>query len=154
MDKDTESFVRLKYEIITIDQNTWQKAKEYPIEVRVKWAWRCLDDATPNAEGNADVLNTLELAKKCAKGECDIDEVRESLRVVSPNHYPSFCVAEAASWAALTAIDEFFLAAPNAAYCSYLCSLFAKPTLSTKYDEYLIWLVEELCEWELKNKGI
>jgi len=65
-DNDIETFVRLKYEILTSapDSDTWKRCCDtYPASVKSKWAWRCAADVEHLAGGHPKAEKCIRIAK-------------------------------------------------------------------------------------------
>ena len=128
---DIKSFVLLKYEIITEDENTWHLCDTYPPEIVKKWAWRCADDVAHIAKGYKEAEECIRIAKLYSDGLATKEEL--------DNAYNAAYAATAAYYAARAAK----YAAHNAAYTD---------EYSVSMKKYIDWLIEELCKHESKHE--
>ena len=144
MNHDTESFVKLKYELITQDRNTWHLCKTYPEEVRSKWAWRCAGDVEHIAVGHKEAEELIRVAKAYRDGLATKEELGAAYRdayTATATYY-----AANATYYAANATYYAANAASNAA--SYAAQHSARYNYAQSFNKYIGWLVEELCEYE------
>lgn len=143
---DIKSFVLLKYKMITYDYNTWGFCSSYPRPVLEKWMHRCAKDVE-NVVKNGLGKKCIHVAKLCSKKLA----TKEDLDIAWSNFYRS----------EHESIEYYAVAAHyNAAFCYFHrdqldvypeCAYSAAETVSTheiKFNEYVEWLIEELCNYE------
>ena len=148
MNTDIKSFVLLKYEILTSNQNTWDRCCEtYPESVKSKWAWRCAADVEHLAKGYKEAEECIRVAKLCRDGLATKEELN---KVWDATHATTHATraAYAATFAG-AAYAATFAGAASAAYAAYYA---AYATYAGQRDEkwklYISWLIEELSEYE------
>jgi len=152
--EEIETFVRLKYEILTADISTWKKCEAtYPAEVKSKWAWRCAADVEDLAGRRFDARECIRISKLYRDGEATLEELREVFNNVDQyeqddESYP-YSAAEASFNAA---IGDIYSTADSACYAHWSNECWTDGTLKEQWNIYLGWLIEELCEYE-NNKG-
>jgi len=82
MTNDIEIFVRLKYpKIDPKEYLEWHYMKEYPLEVRKNWVWRCASELSIHPLRNNDIetiLKSIEVYRKYFNGEVTVDERDEA----------------------------------------------------------------------------
>jgi hypothetical protein len=141
---DVNSFVKLKYEILTSDNNTWHLCETYPHRVRVKWALRCVKDVMHLASHIPEVATCIETIEKWLDGKASDEEVK---RAADAAAYAAYAAAYAA-YAATYAGDAAY-AAYAAAFAASAYSDTSYATNAAKWDLYIKWLIEELADWEM-----
>jgi hypothetical protein len=138
-------FAKLKYEILSKDSNTWHLCKTYPLEVRRKWAWRCAADVEHLAKGYPEAEECIRVAKAYRDGLATLEELSNADRAV---YYASVCYGSITSPCTNSPRAAYYaaLATGRAAYHA------AKATScqEEKWNMYIDWLIEELCNWEKK----
>lgn len=75
MTKETETLVKLKYEMITADESTWDRLETYPKEAVDNWAWRCAADVEHFADGHKEAMECIRIAKAYSDGTATLDEL-------------------------------------------------------------------------------
>jgi hypothetical protein len=170
--KDISSFVKLKYEMITSDGGTWHLCKTYPLEARSKWAWRCAADVEHLAKGFPAAEECIRVAKAYRDGLATKEELNAA-NAAAMLPTPITTGAARAALAADTAARTYALAAIAAANTIYGVRAAAGTADAntiygvraaagtadhrgivagdTKWNQYIEWLWEELCEWEMKQ---
>ena len=157
MNHETESFVKLKYELITQDRNTWHLCETYPKEVRNKWAWRCAADVEHLADGHKEAEELIRVAKAYRDGlatEEELEDASYHAAYANADHAAYYAAYYAAYAATLAANAYAAYAAHHAANAAYYAAYAAKgmPFAAASYEKqfniYIRWLVEELCEYE------
>ena len=131
---DIKSFIALKYQILTEDESTWYLCETYPKIVRLKWALRCSRDVEHLAKEYPSVKKCNDLTQKYINAGMpesmhgDLDKSRRET---------SYVAYTATAKAANHTINAAYYAADSAAYAN-----------TTKWKQYIDWLVEELCDYE------
>jgi len=171
MTADIETFVALKYQIITDDQNTWFLCETYPLPVVSTWAWKCAASVEHLAKGYIEAEKCIEVAKKYRDGLATREELylaehaayqagrlglmatRAPYRAGSAAAYAAFCVDRhdcmpdcipAAARSAANAYAHYISVTDKSA--TYADIHFS--TYATRWKLYTSWLIEELCNWE------
>ena len=140
-----KTFVLLKYEIITEDENTWHLCDTYPLEVKKKWAWRCADDVAHLAKGYKEAEECIRVAKLYSGGLATKEELDNAYNAAYHAAYHAAYYATRAAYAAHYAAH----CAARAAYCAVVATGNTNPVLMKKYID---WLIEELCKHESKHE--
>jgi len=158
MDNDIETFVRLKYEILTSDSDTWERCEaSYPGSVKKKWAARCAADVEHLVKGYPKAEKCIKIAKLYRDGKATITELKKAWHdvPVATNH-----AAEAAAHAAYSTYHAAYstyhhTAATYATYATYAADDATSAAddatgavREEKWKLYIGWLIEELCEYE------
>ena len=146
MNNDTKSFVLLKYEILTSNQNTWHLCKTYPESVKSKWAWRCAADVEHLAKGHKEAEECIRVAKLYRDGLATKEELNKAWNAATW-HAAHATYATHAAYAATHATTH----ATRAAYAAYYATHAASSQRDGKWKLYISWLIEELCEYESKQ---
>jgi hypothetical protein len=146
MQSDILSFVKLKYEILTRSMNTWDLCKIYPDEVRIKWAWRCAADVEHFAKGYPAAEECIRVAKAYRDGLATSEELEDSYSGIKDSAATSSFAAASAACAAIAGAIAGDLVAAHAAF--YSVEAFND---NEKWNQYIDWLIEELCEYELRK---
>jgi len=149
---DIKTFVLLKYEILTYEKSTWHLCNTYPPEVNSKWAWRCAGDVEHLAKGNKEAEECIRVAKLYRDGLAtrkELDKAWLAAAAYSAAYYAAYYAAYSAYYAA-------YSAAYYAAYSAYSAAAAASATTTVtvkeeKWNLYISWLIEELCEYERNN---
>jgi len=149
MDDENEVFVLLKYEILTSDTSTWKRCEAtYPASVKKKWAWRCASDVEHLTKGYPEAEECIRIAKLYRDGAATIKELSKAWREV-PCADAAYHAAFAAYYASAAAYYAGYhaagvdLAAASAYYAAAIDT-----EREEKWDLYIEWLIEELCEYE------
>jgi hypothetical protein len=165
---DINSFVKLKYEILTSKDTTWHLCKTYPHRVRVKWALRCAKDVMHLASHIPEVATCIETTEKWLDGKATDEEVKQIAGA-------TYSVADACATSAIGDIASIRANAAtysvaNAAYTAYNAynaaysianaaysathadiAIYYAVDRANKWDLYIQWLIEELAEWEMRQ---
>ena len=166
---DTKSFVILKYQIPTEDDSTWHLCETYPKIVRMKWALRCARAAEHLAEKYPEVKKCNDLTQKyidAGMPESMHKELDKASEAVARTFDHISTAAHAAAYHAVNAASAYYAAntyatgrlaataAHAAAVIDYSISRHAAYATynTTKWNQYIDWLIEELCEYEEENK--
>jgi len=171
---DIKTFVLLKYEILTSDQSTWHLCETYPAEIRSKWAWRCAGDVEHLAKGHVEAEEYIQVAKLYRDGKAskkELDEAYHYANYVNDNtdcttvssHYSVRASHYAATTHFTWASSKYAAYAANEAIMAAIdyttnpvinASIIASRNAANgeKWNLYISWLIEELCEYE-KNNG-
>jgi hypothetical protein len=159
MNSDDETFVRLKYEIITSESETWQNfCNTYPKEALVNWAWRCAMDVAHFANGHEKAENYIRYAKRVHDGEISCDDA-ELIYDIAQAHYFSLgelTHAEQLAYDACRSVNRaiFYI---DHSFLNHICfaAYYASKTCDEKlqWKKYISWLIEELAEYESKYNG-
>jgi hypothetical protein len=147
MQDDIKSFVLLKYEILTSDNNTWKLCETYPLEVRSKWAWRCASDVEHLAKEYPKAEECIRVAKAHRDGTATKRELDKAFQRASTG-IGAIDTIYAASSSAYVAACKVEWAVDAACYAVVA---FIKP--EEKWKQYISWLIEELCEYEANHAG-
>ena len=145
---DIETFIRLKYEIITSDQNTWSRLDRYPESVKKNWAWRCAADVEHLAKGHPAAEECICVAKQYRDGLATRKELDKAWQAVP---FSNTNDARIAARAAYYAANTYFYAA-GAAKAAANTYYFDASKQEEKWELYINWLIEELCEYENNKK--
>jgi len=145
MMNDIKTFVLLKYEILTRDNSTWHLCDTYPDEVNKKWAWRCAGDVEHLAKGHKEAKECIRVAKLYRDGLATREELDKACLAAytTPGGMAAYYAASTAS-AYHAAIAGAAYSAASAAY-SYK---------GEKWNLYIEWLIEELCEYESNKNSL
>jgi len=141
---DIKTFVLLKYEILTSDSNTWHLCDTYPEEVRTKWAWRCANDVEHLAKGNKRAEECIRISKLYRDGLATKEELNKAWDA-------AHATAAAANAMAVVRAADCAASAANAAY--YAAAAAATAARKEKWNLYIEWLIEELCNYEKSKIG-
>jgi hypothetical protein len=140
---EIQSFVLLKYEILTSNSDTWHLCDTYPAEVRSRWAWRCAGDVEHLAKGYPKAEECIRVCKLYRDGLATKEELDKAWYATN---------ADAAAYA------YAYAAAAHAYYAYHACLAYAYAstnnityTKEEKWKLYISWLIEELCKWESKK---
>jgi len=125
---DVKTFVLLKYEILTSDRNTWHLCDTYPEEVRSKWAWRCANDVEHLAKGNKRAEECIRVAKLYRDGLATRKELDKA-------------------WNA-----AYYYSSASTASSAYHAAYASTASRKEKWNLYIGWLIEELCNYELMQQ--
>ncbi len=155
MMKDISSFIRLKYEIITSNSDTWHLCEIYPAEVRSKWAWRCASDVEYLTKGYPEAEECIRVAKKYREGLATKEELDAAGAGGMKASWFDGCAKDAVL-AAINAVrfehdNDGINAAFSADAAAHAGRFKLGGAYATKWKLYIEWLIEELCEWELKQ---
>jgi len=146
---DIETFVILKYEILTSNSDTWKRCEStYPAEVKSKWAWRCAADVEHLAKGYPEAEECIRIAKLCRDGKATMEELDKAWQEVPYSAYTNSAYYAADGKQAARAAFYAALAAANASYHSGDNVDISCAVQKEKWNLYGDWLVEELCEYE------
>lgn len=148
---DIKSFVMIKYKIITSDTTTWDICDTYPDSVKINWAWRCAYDAEHLVIKLGD-LTLVDIAKKYKDGFATHGELMHArdYKTTGYNHaayaffYAAICLESSTDNYTVCAVS-------NAAHALSGDPGFANDKFEEKFDQYIKWLIEELCEYESKQ---
>jgi len=156
---EIETFVRLKYEILTPNSDTWERCEAtYPASVKSKWAWRCATDVEHLAEGYPEAEKCIAVAKLYRDGKATMKELKKAWNKVLDSdafggdassyaaYYASVATYRAAAVHAGDASDAGSYAAYRAAAAHDHAA--AISNREEKWKLYIEWLIEELCEYE------
>jgi len=172
MDDDIKTFILLKYEILTSNSDTWKRCEAtYPDSVKSKWAWRCASDVEHHAKGYPEAEKCIRIAKLYRDGKATMEELKKAWNKVpytvrSASYYTA--TTAKAAYAAYRAATAYYAA--SAAYAYYAASAayahaayyasdatayhavdsayYAGSAKEEKWNLYIGWLIEELCEYE------
>ena len=149
---DIKSFVLLKYPMITSDRSTWHLCEKYPESVNKKWALRCARDVEHlDKTGKSKRCNDLN--ERYQAGEIEVlEELKKAAAYTAYAAYAAYAYA-----AAYTAADAAYSA--HSAYTAYTYTAYYSATYYTgaygnreeKWKLYISWLIEELCEYEVRQ---
>ena len=143
-----ELLVRLKYDIITRDAETWHLCNTYPADVLKIWVWRCANDVEHLADNHISAKETIALAKLYNRGLVGKNVLNGSMsdtnKTLTASNANAINAAYSAFYAAKCSIHNSY-AAP---YSAYYASTHA-PTHAAKFAMFVKWLIEELTIWEL-----
>lgn len=156
---DTHTLIRLKYEVITSDRNTWHFLDTYPKEVKLKWAWRCVADVEHLAKKHAEAKKCIQMAKDFRDRKVALKELNaaHSTALLSVREYvgPTGEAMRDATIAANAAAsiayhrDDILVARSVAGIVSNVANIaLGGTTTTTKWNQYIEWLVEELIAYE------
>jgi len=153
---NVKTFVLLKYEILTSDQNIWNLCDTYPKEVRSKWAWRCAGDVEHLAKGHKEAEEFIRISKLYRDGLATKKELDTTKDVVvatwNKGRQAPNLAAYACGWASLTKDD--YKAGTHAIFYSMCANRNNDATdASRKWNLYISWLIEELCDYEKNHCG-
>lgn len=158
MMSDTHTLIRLKYEVITSDRNTWYFLDTYPKEVKLKWAWRCVADVEHLAKKHAAAKKCIQMAKDFRDRKVTLEELNAAYSTallsvreyVSPDGAPMRDATIAARAAASIAYhrDDILVASSVADIVSDVANIALGSAITTKWNQYIEWLVEELIAYE------
>jgi hypothetical protein len=146
---DIKSFVLLKYEILSSNSGTWDLCKTYPIEVQRKWAWRCVEDAEYLVIGYPKSQECIRLAKAYRDGTATKEELDEAYDMAMQDSNIGFWIANSSYHAAHVSLAYHSNSAHGV--CSVHYATIGVDYPEEKWKLYIDWLIEELCEWELKQ---
>ena len=143
---DIKSFVLLKYEILSNDSNTWDRAEKYPESVNKRWALRCARDVEHlDKTGRAKRCNDLN--ERYQNGEIEVlDELKEAANAAATTYAAYTAYTTYAAYTAYSGAATY--AATYAAYAANTAT-----DREEKWKLYISWLIEELCEYEEKYNG-
>lgn len=161
---DTETLVKLKYQLITSNEESWHLCKTYPAEVRSKWAWRCAEDVEHLADGHEAAMECIRVAKAFRDGLASEEELARCRNVCWDTHTPNCHIAYATAQAAYAAARCGTQAAyvPSATHAAAFATsathgtthgtthAHAQAAYAEKFNEYTQWLKEELIKYEDK----
>ena len=149
---DIESFVLLKYKILTHDASTWVLCETYPLEVRKNWAWRCAEDVEHLAT-TKETKEVYRVARLYCDGKATGKELADAVdtlyTVANASTNAAYYVAYAGIYAAVSnaaAINAAYAADDAANAADYAAR--GITTYVTKWNLYINWLIEELCKYE------
>lgn len=161
MNTDVQTLVKLKYQIITSDTDTWHICDTYPKEVLSKWAWRCAADVEHLADGYPEAMECIRVAKAYRDGLATREEVDKAWHCAA-SHSASHSAVNAAYASAMTAADTNNAASTAATVAigaatrlpldTTTWQAVASANCGTEFNKYIGWLVEELCEYEIKSE--
>ena len=146
MNTDIKSFVLLKYPMITSDKSTWDRLKTYPESVKKKWILRCARDVEHlDKTGKSKRCNDLN--ERYINGEIEVlvelkKAAADAAHYANTAYYSAYHAATTANTAC---------AAYHAAYYAAYHAYHAAGVQEEKWKLYISWLIEELCEYEIKK---
>lgn len=148
---DIETFVRLKYQILTSDESTWHLCGTYPFRVQVKWFLRCIEAFGIDIEDVAS-KNCVEIIKKWLDGKVIEQEelYRAGLLVLQlPRSLRSYMymnilydITRAIKLNQINCNENYFIHGHEINNLT---------KTSSKWKLYISWLIEELYEYECCN---
>lgn len=152
MDNLYATLVKLKYEMITNDRDTWHLMETYPLEVKIKWVWRCVTDVEDLAEGDKEAEHCIQVAKDYRDGRATLRELDTAHSGASTTSTSTIAyhVATSAYFAAGLSSDAA-VAAAQARLWSVGVFADRDPQVIVKMQQYIEWLVEELIIYEGKS---
>lgn len=78
MTEEDNLYIRLKYDVITLDRSTWDACKTYPTDVLSKWAWRCVEDVIHLGLDNHEVCMLYYVAKKYKNNKASHRDLKDA----------------------------------------------------------------------------
>lgn len=142
MDNSTKSFVLIKYEILTSNDNSWYLCKTYPKEALTKWCRRCTEDVEHFAIGVSQAEKFISIVKKYYSGFVTDNEVY---------HARENCLYSLPT-AAFATVNSFYSSIDSNCYSPYYAAVahYYGNNIGPdeKWKQYINWLIEELCEYE------
>jgi len=147
---DIKTFVLLKYKILTSDRNTWHLCDTYPVEVNSKWAWRCAGDVEHLARGYLKAEKCVRIAKLYRDGKATKEELDKVWLAAyyAASTSSAYYAATASAYSAAFAMAAFAVHAASNAFDAAIAAAYKE-----KWNLYIEWLIEELCEYE-KNQSL
>jgi hypothetical protein len=154
--EQTRLLVKLKYEIITQESNTWHLCETYPLEVRSKWAWRCAESIQYIITRDID-KKIIQAAKDYRDGKITEEKpcfVDRSVLRLNPYGISARDISSAAAGSATysAAIVDAAYAAASAAHAHASSKKFQSVKHQQQWFKYIDWLIEELIEYEMREQ--
>lgn len=138
MDTNIKSFVLLKYEIISQERETWHLCETYPVEARNKWARRCAEDVEYQVGKYSELKEYIRVAKAYKIEKSTVKDLEKITEIASKvGVFPTIMSA----YYAYISDDKFVV------YAAY----YAANHDINKWNLYISWLIEELCNYESKQ---
>ena len=145
-----ETYVRLKYQIVTSDKSTWGFCQTYPQIVRVKWALRCAKEVMHLVADFPEIIRCIETTQKWIDGLASDEEVitvgqAGNLRCAGQVGRSGIAAANSAVHTIATAASSKM---PAFAYDHAIYAALFASRAGGKWDTYIKWLIEELGNYE------
>ena len=139
---DIKSFVLLKYEMITSNSDTWDRAEKYPESVNKRWALRCARDVE-HLDVTSKSKRCNDLTERYINGEIEVlKELKEAAADATAYYATAYYAAYDAAYTAYSAYT---------AYAYTYTAYYSAADREEKWKLYISWLIEELCDWEGKQ---
>lgn len=135
---DIDTFVHLKYQILTSDSASWNFLKTYPFQVQVKWLLRYVEDDRENTM-TPGAKNCVETIRRWLDGKISKQEVKASGTVI---------IADVGLYAYILFIITRAISLDRVEYIADRIDINDLVNHSSKWNLYISWLIEELYEYE------
>lgn len=162
MNKEIETFINLKYKIITSDQKTWHFCETYPIDVLKCWFWKCVLTKENNIKDYPQAEKLIDISKKYKENKIlksvlinsfnDLLYSNEDRRNVKFYDYAkAFALAQSFYYAAIYEGKNITENINNIILPVVQSNVFNNKDIRNNWTECIICLEEELSKYE-KNK--
>lgn len=134
-------YIKLKYDIITVDTSSWGACSIYPHSVLCNWVWRCVDDVIHLGIDNEEVALLYYTAQKYRRGSVSLQELIDAYGNV---------------WALGGELfDDMLYYAGLSIDMPFRAPRCVRAAVSLRadinyWDIYINWLIEELYKYESK----